>query len=252
MVRLLGILSVTRDNLRYAVRRLLRSPGFTAAVVVTLALGIGVNATMFGIVDRLLLSGPAHVKDADQVRRLYAHMRSYLFGGVIYQAPLSYLDFADWQEARSFASVAAYYANEVTLGRGVDAVRLNWGLASASFFRLLGVEPALGRFFDESEDRTGAAAVAVLSYGLWQARFGADPSVLGRTVDIGKGSYTVIPRSRLCWPAFRWSFCSSPARTWRTCCWPGACVAGRRTRSASPWGCRAGDSRASCSPRASC
>jgi predicted permease len=192
MVRLLEILSVTRDNLGYAVRGLLRSPGFTAAVVVTLALGIGVNATMFGIVDRLLLSAPAHVKDAGQVRRLYAHMRSYLFGGVIYQASLSYLDFADWQEARSFASLAAYWTNEVSLGRGVDAVRVNWGLASASFFRLLGVEPALGRFFDESEDRPGAAGVAVLSYGLWQARFGADPSVLGRTLDIGKGSYTVI------------------------------------------------------------
>ncbi|UCC74012.1 MAG: ABC transporter permease [Gemmatimonadota bacterium] len=192
MARWLRILSTTLDNLSFAARGLLRSPGFTATVVVTLALGIGVNATMFGIVDRLLLSTPPQVREADQVRRLYTHLRDRASGPMIHERAHAYLDFTDWQEARSFASVSAYWDNEMTLGRGVDAVRLNVGLASASFFGLLGVEPALGRFFDESEDRTGAAGVAVLSYGLWQAQFGGDPSVLGRMLDIGRGSYTVI------------------------------------------------------------
>jgi predicted permease len=192
MARWQKILASALDNLSYATRGLRRSPGFTAAVVVTLALGIGVNATMFGIVDRLLLSEPAQVRDADQVRWLYAHIRDRGRGPLIYQRAHAYLDFTDWQEARSFASVGAYWSNDVTLGRGADAVRLNWGLASASFFRTLGLEPALGRFFDESEDQAGAAGVTVLSYGLWQRRFGGDPAVLGRTLDIGRGAYTVI------------------------------------------------------------
>jgi predicted permease len=161
-------------------------------VVLTLALGIGVNATMFGIIDRLLLSAPAQVRDADQVRRLYAHIRDRGSGPLIHQRAHAYLDFTDWQEARSFASVAAYWTSELTLGRNMDAVRLNACLTSASFFRLLGIEPAMGRFFDESEDRPGAATLAVLSHGLWQAKFGGDPTVLGRTIDIGRGTYTVI------------------------------------------------------------
>jgi predicted permease len=186
------MLSIARDNLGYAARGLRRSPGFMATVVVTLALGIGVNATMFGIVDRLLLSEPAQVQDADEVRRLYAHMQIRRSGPLVHQRALAYLDFTDWQEASSFESVGAYWPNDVTLGRGVDAVRLNGGLASASFFRVLGLAPELGRFFDESEDQAGAAGVTVLSYGLWQRLFGGDPTVLGRTLDIGRGTYTVI------------------------------------------------------------
>ncbi|UCC82468.1 MAG: ABC transporter permease, partial [Gemmatimonadota bacterium] len=192
MARWLAILVSALDDLSYAARGLRRSPGFTAAVVVTLALGIGVNATMFGIVDRLLLSEPAQVRDADQVRRLYAHMQIRRSGELVHQRAFAYLDFTDWQEASSFSEVGAYWPNDVTLGRGVNAVRLNGGLASASFFRVLGLEPALGRFFDESEDQAGAAGVTVLSYGLWQRRFGGDPTVLGRTLDIGRGAYTVI------------------------------------------------------------
>jgi predicted permease len=192
MVRLTSILSITRDNLGYAARGLFRSPGFTAAVVVTLALGIGVNAAMFGVVDRLLLSQPTQVRDADQVRRLYPRMLSRRSGQLVHQFAQSYLDYTDWQEAGSFSSVAAYWTNGATLGRGAEAVRVDASLVSASYFPLLGVEPALGRFFDESEDRPGATGVAVLSYGLWQARFGGDPSVLGRVLDIGRGSYTVI------------------------------------------------------------
>ncbi|MGD8700749.1 MAG: ABC transporter permease, partial [Gemmatimonadales bacterium] len=192
MLRVSGIPTITRDNLGYAVRGLIRSPGFTAAVVVTLALGIGVNATMFGIIDRLLLSAPAAVKQPDRVRRLYTRQHDRRTGQLRHQRATPYLDFQDWQAASSFASVAAYWSHEMTLGRGVEATRLSVALASASFFNTIGLEPTLGRFFDPSEDREGAAGVAVLSYGLWQSRFGGDPAVLGRTLDIGRGSYTVI------------------------------------------------------------
>jgi predicted permease len=192
MIRPLRILSVTRDNVGYAARGLLRSPAFTAAVVVTLALGIGVNATMFGIIDRLLLSAPAQVKEPEQVRRVYVRLHERRTGELVHQRAMPYLDYQDWEPARSFASVAAYWSHDITLGHGVDAFRLNGGLASASFFPTLGLEPALGRFFDESEDQEGAANVAVLSYGLWQSKFAGDPSVLGQTLDIGRGSFTVI------------------------------------------------------------
>ncbi|MGD8868663.1 MAG: ABC transporter permease [Gemmatimonadales bacterium] len=192
MVGSLRILSVARDSVGYAMRGLVRSPGLAAAVVVTLALGIGANATMFGIIDRLLLSAPTQVKEPDQVRRVYVRLHDRRTGQLLYQRATPYLDYQDWQAASSFASVAAYWSNDVTLGRGVDAVRVNGGFASASFFRTLGMAPVLGRFFDESEDQEGAAGVAVLSYGLWQSKFGGDPAALGRTLDIGRGSYVVI------------------------------------------------------------
>jgi predicted permease len=192
MFRVRQSLSASRDNLGYAVRGLLRAPGFTAAVVITLALGIGINATMFGIIDRLLLSAPGQVKQPEQVRRVYVRLQQRRTGQLVHQRATPYLDFQDWEAASSFASVAAYWSHDMTLGRGVEAVRLNVGLASASFLATLGIQPVLGRFFDESEDREGTAGVAVLSYGLWQSRFGGDPAVLGRKLDIGRASYTII------------------------------------------------------------
>jgi len=189
--RLAEFLLILRQNVGYTLRGIRRSPGFTLAVALTLALGIGANATMFGVVDRLLLSPPAHVRDADQVRRLHARMHSRRTGRSYHQTVLSYPDYVDWTNCRSFESVAAYATDEVTVGRGLDAVRVTGGLATGSFFRLLGVQPALGRFFAESDDRS-APDVAVLSYGFWQRRFGGDPSVLGRTLQAGPGRFTII------------------------------------------------------------
>jgi predicted permease len=191
MDRLTESLFVFRQNVGYSLRGMGRSPGFTIAVIATLALGIGANATMFGIIDRLLLQPPAHVADAGQVRRLSAHGH-WNSGEAFDFTYLSYPDFTDWQAAESFASVAAYSQDEWTIGRGDGAARVSVGLASGTFFQLLGVQPQLGRFYGPAEDQPGQSQVAVLSYGYWQRQFGGDASVLGRALDCGRGSYTVI------------------------------------------------------------
>jgi predicted permease len=184
-------LHIARQNIGYALRGMRQSPGFTAAVVATLALGIGANATMFGIVDRLLLQVPAHVRDAEQVRRLSLHGH-WPSGPAFDFTYLSYPDFMDWQAAQSFESVAAYSQTETTLGRGEGATRVEAGFASGDFFPLLGVQPALGRLTEREDDLPSAAPVAVLGYGFWQREFGGDASVLGRTMDGARQSYTII------------------------------------------------------------
>jgi hypothetical protein len=192
MARAIAALVVIRENIEHASRGLRRSPGVSAAVVLTLALGIGVNATMFGVVDRLLLSPPPHVEDADQVRRLLVRGQLRSSGTISTQSYLSYADYSDWTEARTLASVATYATEELTLGRGAEARRVSATLATGSFFSLLGTRPELGRFFDESDDRTGAPGVVVLSHSFWQRMFGGTDAALGRTLDIGQGSYTVV------------------------------------------------------------
>jgi predicted permease len=181
-----------RQNIEYAVRGLKRSPGFTAAVVVTLALGIGANATMFGVVDRLMLSAPPHIVKPNQVRRLRVEMRSPRTGRLYRNSTVSYPDLKDWEASESFESVAGYGSAQLTLGHGTEAERVEGLSVTASYFPLLGVRPQLGRFFDPAEDQAGAAGVAVLSHALWQSLYGGDPGVLGRLLPLGKGSYTVI------------------------------------------------------------
>src|SRR6266513_2642610 len=94
---------------------------------------------------------------------------------------------------RTFAAVAAFtYSQRASLGRGTDAKRVDLVLVSASFFPLLGVRPTLGRFFTADEDRPGGPALVVLSFGLWRSAFGGDSAVIGRQLQLGRGSYTVI------------------------------------------------------------
>ncbi len=185
-----------RQDVRYAVRGLRREPLFTAFVVATLALGIGANAAMFGVVDRLLLRGPEHIVSADRV------MRAYLHEHVPGQGESSTADFGYVMydllkhDGHAFDGVAAYVATpsgRVTMGRGVDAQLIVQGQASADLFPTLGVKPALGHFFTTREDSTaGAERVAVIGYGLWQRTFGGDPAVLGKTILLRDVPYTIV------------------------------------------------------------
>ena len=156
------------QEMRVGWRSLLRAKGLAATVVITLALGIGANATMFGIADRLLLRGPTHVRDADRVVRVYfteqpPGMNVFTtsgFGHVTYDILR--------RGATTFEQVATYAINDVVLGQGAEARQVRAGYTSAGFFDLLGVRPALGRFFTEQENAPNAAArVAVLSHGAW-------------------------------------------------------------------------------------
>src|SRR5215208_1407788 len=180
-------------DLGYAARGLRREPLFTAGVIVTLALGLGANAAMAGLLDRLLLRPPPHVRDAGRVARVAVEHtgrdgRPYAMG------TMSYPEFEDLRTlARAFEEVAAARADKVTLGSGADAAQVRAELVSGGYFRLLGTRPALGRFFGEDEDRAPAGTpVVVLSHDFWRRQFGADRAALGSTVRLDGGEFTVV------------------------------------------------------------
>ncbi|HUF30509.1 MAG TPA: ABC transporter permease [Gemmatimonadaceae bacterium] len=182
------------QDFRHSVRGIRREPAFAVLVIVTLALGIGANASMFGILDRLLLRGPEHVVDSDRIARMY--QTTVVPGiGEFTGATVGYVTYADIRNGtRAFSEVAAYTgAQEMTLGHGADAeqVRVRW--VTWSYFPLLRVRPVLGRFFMEAEDRPPQGeALAVLAYGAWQRVFGGDSAVIGRDVTLGGRMYAIV------------------------------------------------------------
>ncbi|MDQ6830323.1 MAG: ABC transporter permease [Gemmatimonadota bacterium] len=179
-------------DVRYALRGLRRTPAFAAAAIACLAIGIGANATMFGVVDALLFRPPAHVRDAKSVYN-FKITRTLPGIGQNTQLEMTYPDYLDFREhTASFASIAAYAEQELTLGRGADAQQLRAHMVSASFLPLLGVQPAAGRFFTADEDKVGNAQVVVLDYGFWQRRFAGERSAIGSQIRLANEMYTVI------------------------------------------------------------
>ncbi len=180
------------QDLRFAARGLRRDPAFALFAIITLGIGIGANAAMFGIVDRLLLRGPDLVREPDRVARIYytvepAGMRRFT-GSTVGQAMLTLLR----DRAKSFSGFAAYANNENTLGRGVGARRIVAQYASGDYFSLLGAQPAQGRFFGLAEDdRNGAARVVVISDRVWRRDFGGSAAI-GQTLIVGDQPHTVI------------------------------------------------------------
>src|SRR5689334_21469766 len=175
--------SIFRDT-RFAVRALRRTPGFTLIAVVTLALGVGANTTVFSVFDALLLR-PLPIADPGAVFFLE------LTNG---QLSHSFPDYKDLLARNTtFADVAAYRITPMALQHGDGSERV-WGyLATGNYFDLLGLRPALGRFFTRTEDATpGAAPLAVISYESWQRRFSGDPRIVGTTIRINNLSYTVL------------------------------------------------------------
>lgn len=180
------------DSVRHAARATLRSPALSLGIVLSFALGIGANATMFEVIDRLLLRPPAHVVDAGRVKRLMINRVTPETKTRATTDILSYPDYVDFTRAHSFSSVAAVNNRKITVGHGVDAHRYDASLVTGGFFSLLGVKPQLGRFFGAAEDRPGAAGVAVIGYQSWQRDFGGDPQAIGKTLDFGHGPYIII------------------------------------------------------------
>ena len=181
------------NDFRYALRTLARRPGLVAAAIVCLALGIGANATIFGVVDTLLFRPPPLVQNPERVVRLYFRRRLPPFGTTTSSITGYPLYTRIRESARAFDALAAYtYSQSASMGRGVDARRVRVVLASAGYFPLLGVRPALGRFYAADEDRPGGPAVVVLGYGFWRAAFQGDSGILGRQLQLGRSSYTVV------------------------------------------------------------
>ena len=174
------------QDLRYGARTLLKKPGFTVIAVVTLALGIGANTAIFSVVNGVLLKS-LPFPDAE---RLVALSETSKSGRII---AVAYPDYLDWRaQQRGFENLAARMpAGGVLTGDG-EPQRVTGRMVTASFFPTLGVRPQAGRFFTEEEDRPGAERVIVLSYGLWQRRYGSDPQVIGRAVQFNGESWTVL------------------------------------------------------------
>ena len=187
-----ALLDAAMQDLRYAVRTLRLTPGFTLAVIVTLGLGIGATAGIFGVIDRLMFRPPPMMHDPDMVSRVY---RAYDFRGT-HRVDNSfeyrrYQDLAHWSS--SFSQIAAYSPGILAVGVGQDASEVPVGRATASFFSFFDIRPALGRFYSTSEDRAPEGAlVAVLSYSYWQSHYGGRRDVLGTRIAIDRGTYTII------------------------------------------------------------
>ena len=174
------------QDTRYAIRTMLKSPGFTVVAVLALALGIGANTAIFSVVNAVLLR-PLPYKDPDRLVHLHRMQPP------IQSAPISRPDYFEWENQQEvFQGIAAFFWRTYNL-TGVDqAEKLAGARVTGSFFSLFGMSPAAGRFLDSSDDRPGGARIAVMGYGLWQRRFGGSPDLIGQTIALNGDTYTVV------------------------------------------------------------
>src|SRR6516225_4645106 len=176
------------QEIRYSLRVIAKAPGFAAIAILTLALGIGANTTIFSWINSALLNPVPGITNADDVVSLTLNKPGEK------AFPFTYPDIeALRNEQQSFAGITACGFAHMSL-TGTSKPERVWGMvASANYFDVLGVRPILGRAFLAAEDETpGGAPVAVVSYRLWQTHFGANPEVVGRTIGINQHLYTIV------------------------------------------------------------
>jgi len=180
------------QDIRYGLRMLLRQPGLTLIAILTLALGIGANTAIFSVVNGVLIQ-PLPYQDPDRLVRLSE------WSPRIPGLSISYPDLLDWREQNQvFTQIAGTQFNSYNLTGGDEPERLQGRAVSAEFLEVLGVRPMLGRAFLAAEDRPGGNRVCLMSYGLWQRRFGSDPHIVGKTITLNGEPYTavgVLPRN---------------------------------------------------------
>jgi predicted permease len=184
-------LEILLQDLRYALRALFKNPGFTIAVVVTLALGIAVNATMFSLVSAFMLRRPV-VHDPDRVVMVTSINAAR--GFLPDTNPVSAPNYLAWREANDVFSdtSAADEDRTVSLTAQGKPEALPAAAVSSNYFNVLGVAAHFGRTFSEGEDQPGSDHIVVLSHELWERRFGSDPSVIGATIRLNRENYVVI------------------------------------------------------------
>jgi predicted permease len=174
------------QDLRFAVRQLRKSPGFTAVVIITLALGIGVNTALFSIVNTVLLH-PIALPRPSELVAVDAAKPNFATGSI------SYPNFRDWQrDNRSFSALAVFRHHGFLLTGAGESERLHGDYLSSSFFPLLGVKPVLGRLFASGEDEIGRGPVVLISEGFWARKFGSRPDVLGHSLTLDGRNFTVV------------------------------------------------------------
>ncbi|HEX6965563.1 MAG TPA: ABC transporter permease [Gemmatimonadaceae bacterium] len=186
-------------HVRFAFRTLRRAPGFAAIAILCLGVGIGAITTMVEVVDMLLFRAPLHVRHAGEIVQLRF---DFVFPGAtgtrqpknMVSSGVGYADYVELRDSvRTFESVGAYHTSHLSLGRDAAARPVTAAFVSGTFFPLLGVRPLLGHVI--TDDGVGVASSgpppAVISYALWQSQFGGEADIIGRTITVGKGTYTV-------------------------------------------------------------
>ena len=169
---------------------LLKSPGFTAIAVLTLALGIGANTALFSVVNGVLLN-PLPLPNPDQLVAVYSKTPTFQ------ESSISYPNFLDWQRNNhSFSELGAFRSEDYNMTGEGEPERLHGHMISAEFFPALGINPVLGRNILPEEDKPGAAPVALIGDGLWKRKFGESRDVLGKSITLNGKAYTVIGVTR--------------------------------------------------------
>ena len=176
------------NDLRYGWRMLRRNPGFAAVAILTLAIGIGANAAIFSVINTVLLR-PLPFPDSNRIVMVW---ETYANRNVT-QGTAAPVELLDWRLiSHSFTELSGFRPTFLTLTGNGEAEQL-WGLnISANFFRMLGVKPFVGRDFIDSEEQPGNDGVVILSYGVWQRRFGGVPSIIGKSITLDEKPYTVV------------------------------------------------------------
>lgn len=180
------------QDLRYAIRGLVRSPSLSGFAVLTLALGIGLNLASFSVLDRLLLRDPPHVIEPDQLLRVYSTVELPSVG-----AQTSYwIPWPLYQSLRAgvtgFGAIGAYRVQERVVGEGMDARRMRVGQTTGAYLSLLGARPVRGRLFGREDDAGRVGPQALIGAAYWESHFGRDPAVLGRTLVVDETAYTIV------------------------------------------------------------
>src|SRR3954471_19104772 len=176
------------SDLRFALRSLSRSPGFALAVIVTLGLGIGANTAIFSVVRGVMLR-PLPNRDGD--RLVYLRQSTNTPGGedIAFSVP----EINDFRESsKSLGGIAEYSPYTVTLIDNHQAERLNVGLVTGNYFRVMGLSPIVGRAFGPQDDGRGAAPVMILTHEYWDKKFAGDPTIVGKTLRVGGKVVTVV------------------------------------------------------------
>lgn len=175
-------------DLRYAIRNLLKQPGFAAIAIITLALGIGANTAMFSVINAVLLR-PLPYHEPDRLVTLWEESPER----GMYQMPVSFANYRDWVDQNQvFQQISAYTFTNLNLTGAGEPARLLTVRSSANLLQLVGAAPMLGRAFLPEEDKEGASKVVILGHALWQSRFGSDPTIVGKPLTLNNQSYTVV------------------------------------------------------------
>src|SRR5580700_11909889 len=174
------------SDVKFAVRMLLRSPGFAVVAILTLALGIGANTALFSLVNGILLA-PLRFPQADRLVALYQHKPEFEYSSI------SYPNFLDWQrDNQTLQSLAAFRPTDFSLTGLGEPQRIDGIMVSANFFPTLGLNPVLGGEFDPQQDVLGGKPEVMISAGMWKTQFGSTPDVVGRPLTLNGTAYTIV------------------------------------------------------------